>query len=280
MKQNSYEDSNGLYLVPTPIGNLEDMTFRAIKVLSQSDCIYCEDTRTSSKLLSHYSIKTKTRSLHEHNEEERISEIKSALDERKMVSIISDAGMPNICDPGFKVIKSLIDENYKVVSLPGANAFISALAASGLDSSCFTFLGFFEKKDARAKEVLRKVSTMNMTVGFYESPHRINKTLCLIKEELGDINIVISREISKKFETIYRGKISEFMDIKFKGEIVLLLEKINFNEQLPLEKYIEKELDNGLSGKTLVKAIAIKTDYSKNKIYNKYLDIINNDNFE
>ncbi len=271
--QKSYEDERGLYLVPTPIGNLEDMTFRAINTLKTSEVIYCEDTRTSSKLLNHFEIKTTTKSLHEHNEESRILEIKTMLDAGKKVSIISDAGMPNICDPGYKVIKSLIDENYKVISLPGANAFISAIASSGLNSTNFAFFGFFERKDTKAKEILNTISSLKVTAGFYESPHRINKTLKLIHNELGNINVVISREISKKFETIYRGSIEDFIDLEYKGEIVLLLE-CGMNEvDLSLEDYINQELEKGNYGKNLVKAVAAKSAYNKNEIYDKYLEM-------
>lgn len=273
--QKSYENENGLYLVPTPIGNLEDMTFRAINTLLSSDIIYCEDTRTSMKLLNHFEIKTPTKSLHEHNEEERIDEIKSLLDENKKVSIISDAGMPNICDPGFKVIKALIDENYKVISLPGANAFISSIASSGLNSNSFAFFGFFERKESKAIELLNSLSTLEITAGFYESPHRINKTLNLILNELGNINIVISREISKKFETIYRGNITEFVDLDYKGEIVLLLELKQKSDELTLEEYIQQEIDKGNYGKDLVKAVVAKSDYNKNEVYDKYLEMKN-----
>lgn len=269
--QKSYEDENGLYLVPTPIGNLEDMTFRAIKTLSTSSIIYCEDTRVSMNLLRHFDISTKVKSLHEHNEEQRIAEIKQALDEGNKISIISDAGMPNICDPGYKVIASLIEDGYKVISLPGANAYITALASSGLNTTNFAFFGFFERKDSKAIEILNSVSKLKMTIGFYESPHRINKTLKLIEKELGNINIVISREISKKFETIYRGKISEFSELEYKGEIVLLLEFDGSDDKLSIEEYIKQEIEKGNYGKNLVKAIAAKTEYGKNEIYDTYL---------
>lgn len=269
--QKSFENESGLYLVPTPIGNLEDMTFRAINILSSSSVIYCEDTRTSSKLLNHFEIKTKTLSLHEHNEEQRIDEIKTRLDNNEKVSMISDAGMPNICDPGFKVIKQLTDEGYNVVCLPGANAFISAVAASGLNSTRFAFFGFFERKESKAVELLNSISSMKMTAGFYESPHRINKTLKLIHEELGNINVVISREISKKFETIYRGQVLDFIDIEYKGEIVLLIECGQEITSLTLEEYINQELEKGNYGKNLVKAVAAKSDFNKNEIYDMYL---------
>ncbi len=271
--QKSYEDENALYLVPTPIGNLEDMTFRAISTLQTSDVIYCEDTRTSAKLLNHFEIKVPTKSLHEHNESERIDEIKRYLDEGKKISVISDAGMPNICDPGYKVIKALVDSNYKVISLPGANAFICAVAASGLNSLNFAFFGFFERKESKAVEVLNLLASLNITAGFYETPHRINKTLMLILKHLGDINIVISREITKKFETIYRGKVSEFTDIAYKGEIVLLLECNGSSEELSLEDYVRQEIENGNYGKNLVKAVVAKSSYNKNEIYEMYLKL-------
>ncbi len=274
MIQKSYEKSNVLYLVPTPIGNLEDITFRALNILKTSDIIYCEDTRTSLPLLRHFEIDKKLVSLHEHNEESRINEIKKNLDEGMQLSIISDAGMPNICDPGFKVIRELTLQGYHVISLPGANAFITALASSGLNTSHFAFFGFFERKETKAVEVLNSLSNTNVTAGFYESPHRINKTLKLIYDTLGDVNTVISREISKKFETIYRGRVSEFIDLQYKGEIVLLIECEKSNNSISLDELINDEINKGNSGKRLVKAISAKSDYNKNEIYDRYLEII------
>ncbi len=273
MIQKSYEQSNVLYLVPTPIGNLEDITFRALNILKTSDIIYCEDTRTSLPLLRHFEIEKKLVSLHEHNEEGRISEIKKHLDAGLQLSIISDAGMPNICDPGFKVIRELVQSGYHVVSLPGANAFITALASSGLNTSQFAFFGFFERKESKAVELLNNLSNSSFTAGFYESPHRINKTLQLIYDTLGDVNTVIAREISKKFETIYRGKVSKFIDLAYKGEIVILIECEKQANKVSLEALINAEIEKGNYGKTLVKAVAAKSDYNKNEIYDKYLEI-------
>lgn len=273
--QKSYEKDNILYLVPTPIGNLDDMTFRAVSILKASDIIYCEDTRTSLKLLKHFDISSKLVSLHDHNEEGRINEIKQHLDDNKCISIISDAGMPNICDPGFKVVRDLIENDYTVVSLPGANAFVTAIASSGLNSTRFAFFGFFERKESRAKEVLYELSKSNFTAGFYESPHRINKTLKLIYETLGDVKVVVAREISKRYETIYRDNVSKLIDTEFRGEIVLLIECSVVSEDKDLKTLIEEEIASGNYGKSLVKALAAKTNYNKNDIYEKYIEITN-----
>lgn len=275
MIQKSYEKKNVLYLVPTPIGNLEDMTFRALNILKSSDIIYCEDTRTSLPLLRHFEIDKRLVSLHEHNEEARIEEIKNNLDAGMQLSIISDAGMPNICDPGFKVIRDLTNNGYNVVSLPGANAFITAVASSGLNTTQFAFFGFFERKTSKAVEVLTFLKQTNFTAGFYESPHRINKTLKLVLDTLGDINIVIAREISKKFETIYRGCVSEFVDLDYKGEIVLLLECILETNESSLEELVSEEIAKGNYGKSLVKAVVAKSEYNKNEVYEMYLTLKN-----
>ncbi len=273
MIQNSYDGSNCLYLVPTPIGNMEDITYRAINILKNSDIIYCEDTRVSRKLLDFYQIKSKLTSLHEHNEESKVAEIKANLDNGLKLSVISDAGMPNICDPGFKIVKELVNSNYNVVALPGANAFITALASSGLSTAHFSFYGFFERKESKALELLNSLKNIDITAGFYESPNRINKTLKLIESTLGNVNVVIAREISKKFETIYRGPINEFSDLSFKGEIVLLVECIKSEDELSLEELIITEIKNGNYGKNLVKTISAISNYRKNEIYDKYIEL-------
>ncbi len=273
MIQNSYDGSNCLYLVPTPIGNMEDITYRAINILKNSDIIYCEDTRVSRKLLDFYQIKSKLTSLHEHNEESKIAEIKANLDNGLKLSVISDAGMPNICDPGFKIVKELVNSNYNVVALPGANAFITALASSGLSTAHFSFYGFFERKESKALELLNILKNTDITAGFYESPNRINKTLKLIESTLGNVNVVIAREISKKFETIYRGPVNEFSNLSFKGEIVLLVECIKSEDELSLEELIITEIKNGNYGKNLVKTISAISNYRKNEIYDKYIEL-------
>ncbi len=275
--QISYEKDCCLYLVPTPIGNLQDMTFRAIDVLKKSDIIYCEDTRTSLPLLRHYDIRTKLISLHEHNEENRIQEIKDNLDQGMSLSIISDAGMPNICDPGFKVVNELVSQGYSVVSLPGANACITALAASGMSTENFIFKGFFPKKQSNINKMLEELKKISASVVFYESCHRINKTLYKIYDKLGDVKIVIAREISKKFETYYRGNVSEFLDLEYKGELVIILELIKLDDVYDIDQMILERIDS-MKSKELVKEVTEITNGNKNEIYKRYLELKEREN--
>ncbi len=262
-----------LYIVPTPIGNLEDFTFRAVKVLQESDAIFCEDTRVTIKLLNSYEIKTKLHSLHEHNEMSRLEMIKNYLDEEKQIVLVSDAGTPCISDPGTKIINQLLKEGYEVTALPGATAFTTALSASGFDTSKFSFYGFFERKQQKAVKQLKTLIGNDQLSVFYESPHRINKTLQLIYETLGDVKVCLGRELTKYYEQYYRGNISQFLETQFKGELVLILDKVP-----ALEKNIVEEVQNlyerGYSQKDIIKML--KDEFNKNDIYREYLKIKNN----
>ena len=216
-----------LFIVPTPIGNLKDITIRAIDTLQTVDIIYAEDTRTSSKLLSHYEISTPMQSFHMHNEHAKVNNIVSGLKQGKTGAIISDAGTPGISDPGFSLIRACVENDIEVECLPGPTALIPALINSGFPCEKFSFEGFLPAKKGRTKR-LKEISTQNKTMIFYESPHRLIKTLKDFFEYFGTKRQVsVSREISKKFEETIRGTLSQAIDHfeknKPKGEFVIVL---------------------------------------------------------
>ena len=216
-----------LYFVPTPVGNLEDMTFRAINTLKEVDLILCEDTRTSGILLKHFDISNPTRSYHLHNEHHTTEKIISELLDGKNIALITDAGTPGISDPGYLLAKAASDQNIEMLCLPGATAFVPALVVSGLPNNEFFFAGFLPQKKGRQTK-LKELSELGKTIVLYESPHKINTTLEQIKEFFGEqTKVSLSREISKKFEETKRGTISELIDFSksktLKGEIVLII---------------------------------------------------------
>ena len=216
-----------LFIVPTPIGNLKDITIRAIETLQSVDTVYAEDTRTSSKLLNHYEIKTPMQSFHMHNEHAKLENIISSLKQGKTGAIISDAGTPGISDPGFSLVRACIKNGIEVECLPGPTALIPALINSGFPCEKFSFEGFLPAKKGRTKR-LKEIAVQEKTMIFYESPHRLIKTLKDFSQYFGVENQVsVSREISKKFEQTIRGTISQaiqyFEKIKPKGEFVIVL---------------------------------------------------------
>lgn len=218
-----------LYIVATPIGNLGDVTFRALEVLKSVDVILCEDTRVTGKLLSHYEIKTSTMSYHQHSDDKKVKEIVALLEEGKDLALVTDAGTPGVSDPGNKLV-SHITCNMKhitVVGLPGASAVVTALSVSGFPTDKFTFLGFPPHKNKR-KKFFSELAENKYTVVFYESSHRIGKALKDLEEVLdSDRQICICRELTKKFESIYRGTIEEILEmgISEKGEFVVVVSR-------------------------------------------------------
>ncbi len=217
-----------LYLVPTPIGNLKDMTFRAIETLNESDLILAEDTRNSGILLKHYEISTPMRSYHAHNEHKVTEEIIKQILEGKMYSLITDAGSPGISDPGYLLAKACVENGIEVIALPGATAFVPALTVSGLISNEFIFVGFLPVKKGRQTK-LNELKEEKRTLIFYESPHKITRTLKDLAEVFGtERKASLSREITKKFEETIRGTLSEIHKISetrnLKGEMVLVVE--------------------------------------------------------
>jgi 16S rRNA (cytidine1402-2'-O)-methyltransferase len=222
---------SALYLVATPIGNLEDITLRALRVLKEVDLIACEDTRQTQKLLSHYGIKTRTVSYHEHNEMTKAAELVVDLESGAKIALVTDAGMPGISDPGFRLIALAIRHHVPVVPIPGASAFLAALVASGLPSDSFRFSGFLPAKSGQRRKLLESVRDSPRTQVFYEAPHRLFETLADVAEVLGaERHVVVAREVTKIHEEFLRGRALEVLDqLKsrgdVKGEITLLIAK-------------------------------------------------------
>ena len=218
-----------LYLVATPIGNLDDITLRAIKVLGEVNLIACEDTRHTRKLLTHFGINTRTISYHEHNERERASELLERLKNNEGIAVVSDAGTPGISDPGFRLVRVAIENDIRVVPVPGAVAFVNALVASGLPSDEFFFAGFLPSRATARRSKLRELQLLPATLIFYEAPHRLAASLRDAAEILGQRNAVVARELTKVHEEIARGTLGELADRygseNVRGEIVLVIER-------------------------------------------------------
>jgi 16S rRNA (cytidine1402-2'-O)-methyltransferase len=225
-----------LYLVATPIGNLEDITLRAIRVLKEVDVIACEDTRQTQKLLNHYGVSTRTISYHEHNEMTRAAELVKEMQEGASVALVTDAGMPGISDPGFRLISLAIRHHVSVVPIPGASAFLAALVASGMPTDSFRFSGFLPAKRGERRAALEAIKTSPRTQVFYEAPHRIVEALADVCEVLGNArHVVIAREVTKLHEEFLRGRAGEVLETLrardgVKGEITLLIGKAEENE--------------------------------------------------
>ena len=275
MRQKSYDDSASLYLIPTPIGNLDDITVRALKTLETVDFILCEDTRETGKLLSKYNIKKKLVSCHEFNEEKIKSNVVDELRSGKNIGLVTDQGTPIISDPGYIITREVINNGLNVISLPGATAFVPALTSSGISPSPFIFYGFLNSKDSKQKSELVALKNLKYTMIFYESVHRIKDTLSNMLEVLGDRNISINREISKIHEEICRGKISELIDLvdDMKGEFVIIVEGntdvVDFSH-LTVAEHIKLYLDDGMSEKDAIKLVAKERNVAKSIIYKEY----------
>jgi len=268
-----------LYLVATPIGNLSDISMRALQTLREVDLIACEDTRHTKKLLNHYVISTRTVSYHEHNERERAEELGQLLKEGKNVAVVSDAGTPAINDPGFHVVKEAIKCGARVVSIPGACAFISALVVSGLPTDEFYFGGFLPSKSNARRAKLLSVKTSQATLIFYESPHRLSQSLGDAYEVLGEREAVVARELTKLHEEISRGTLSEliekFSGKEIRGEIVLLIDRNEIKvEGKEKEKSIAElvaELENeGLDTRAALKRVARELGLSRSEVYRRF----------
>lgn len=224
-----------LYLVATPIGNLEDITQRALRVLGEVDVIACEDTRRTRVLLDHYGIKTRMLSYHEHNERDRAAELGELLEKGASVAVVSDAGTPGISDPGFRVVNAAMERGARVVPVPGPTAFVAALVASGLPTDEFFFGGFLPSRAAQRRTRLEQVRGLSTTLVFYESPHRLADALVDAREILGDRAAAVVRELTKIHEEIARGRLSELArrfasEGRARGEIVLIIDRAVINE--------------------------------------------------
>ncbi|MDA9472149.1 16S rRNA (cytidine(1402)-2'-O)-methyltransferase [Enterococcus sp. 5H] len=283
-KQKSFDSGNSgvLYLVPTPIGNLEDMSFRCINMLKEATIIASEDTRNTQKLLNHFEISTPQISFHEHNYKERIPQFIQRLEAGEVIAQVSDAGMPSISDPGHELVAACIEANLKVIALPGPSAGITALIASGLMPQPFTFYGFLPRKKKEQIEVLERLKTDVPTQIFYESPHRIATTVKHFSEVFGtERKAVICRELTKLHEEYLRGTLEELSkylaDHTLKGECCLLVEGFsgtadegNEDLALPLKEHIELLINAGSSSKEAIKEVAKLRGLKKQEVYKEY----------
>ncbi len=272
-------DSPLLYLIATPIGNLQEMSPRALEILSQTDYIAAEDTRNSGQLMAHFSIKKPFISCHEHNENEAADQIISLLKEGKKVCYMSDAGYPTVSDPGQRLVTRCIKEGIKVSVTSGPSAAINALSISGLDTTHFYFEGFLPAKESEKRAELKDLAFRKETIIFYESPHRIGKTLALMAELLGNRQACICRELTKVHEEVIRGTLEEFLSIdedSLRGEIVIVVEGAHQNQANSLDeegliKEIEKRVKEGKKAKEAVKEVSLQFGISKNQAYELYL---------
>jgi 16S rRNA (cytidine1402-2'-O)-methyltransferase len=270
-----------LYVVPTPIGNLKDITLRAIEVLESADMIAAEDTRQSLKLLNHFNIRKPLVSYHKFNEQNKSGSIVQLLKEGKNIALISDAGTPGISDPGSIIIKKCLEEKIDFVVLPGATAVIPALVYSGLDTTKFIFRGFFPRETKERRKVLDEISEREETIIFYEAPHRLLDALTFICENMGNRNLAVCRELTKIHEEIFRGTIKEavshFSSKQIKGEIVLVIEgkskeaileeKKSKWENMPIRDHIISYMELGKSKKESIKLVSNERGLPKSEIY-------------
>lgn len=264
-----------LYLIPTPLGNLDDITIRALKTLELVDVILCEDTRETGKLLSKYHIKNKLVSCHEYNEEKMTKKVLGFLESGMNIGLVTDQGTPLISDPGYKIVEFVAQNAYNIVSLPGPTAFVPALTMSALPPQPFLFYGFLNAKEGKQKNELEILKNYPFTIIFYEAPHRLLKTLNNMLNILGDRKICVVKEISKKFETSYRGTITEILSkiVEPKGEFVIIVsgnqQKQEFNE-LSVEEHVHLYMEDGLSTNEAIKKVAQERNISKSVIYKEY----------
>lgn len=287
-QQKSFERENEkgiLYLVPTPIGNLEDMTFRAIRIMKEADLIAAEDTRNTKKLCNYFEIETPVTSYHEHNKESSGHKLLEKIKDGAKIALVSDAGMPTISDPGTELVVEAIAEGLTVVPLPGANAALTALIASGIQPQPFYYYGFLQRGKKEKKKELEVLSKQTATIVLYESPHRLKETLTVMLEGLGDRKIVLCRELTKKYEEFIRGTISEALvwaqNEEVRGEFVLIIEGASLSaieegethwwEKLSLTDHVEHYVsEENMNSKEAIKQTAKDRGMQKRDVYQAY----------
>jgi 16S rRNA (cytidine1402-2'-O)-methyltransferase len=275
--------SGKLYLCGTPIGNLEDITFRVLETLKSCDVVYAEDTRHSIRLLNHFGISKPLHSYHDHNQEQAGNEIISKVQKGEKVALITDAGMPGISDPGENLVVKCIESDTPFEIIPGVTAFSMALVGSGFSTGQFVFEGFLSRDKRQKRKHIERLKYERRTLLFYESPHRLKETLRLLFEGLGDRKAVVARELTKKFETFQRGNLSELMEFydsgTIKGEIVIVLEGsetdaepvVDFSE-IPIKERYESLMEGGLDNKEAMKVIAKERNMKKSDVYSLLLE--------
>lgn len=277
-RQKSFENQKStLYLVATPIGNLNEMTYRAVDILKKVDFIAAEDTRNTIKLLNYFEITTKLMSHHEHNLVTSIPKIIQLLLNGHDLALVSDAGYPAISDPGYELVKECINNDINVVPISGANACLDALVVSGITPQPFLFYGFLDHLDKRKKKELDSLKKYKETIVFYEAPHRIKKTLSIMLDIFGNRNIALCREITKKHEEINRGSIEEILSVvdDMKGEMVIVVEGNKEIEEehvfdQSIQEHVDEYIEKGMSTKDAIKEVAKQRNISKNIVYQEY----------
>ena len=286
---NNNKDEGILYICGTPIGNLKDITFRVLEVLKKVKLIAAEDTRHTKKLLNFYKIDTPLTSYFEYNKFKKAPYLIERLKEGEEIALVSDAGMPGISDPGYILINLALENNIKIIPIPGVSALITALTVSGLPTERFVFEGFITRKSKKRREYLKKIENEEKTIIFYEAPHRLKKTLKDILDVLGDRKIAIARELTKKYEEIIRGNLSQILeeisDKKIKGEITLIVQGkiqkkgniITSKDKQIMENYLKKLSKEGYSDKEIIKISKEKLNFPKNVIYKKLLEMKNSE---
>ena len=274
-RQKSYDNSPSLYLIPTPIGNMEDITLRSINVLKMVDIILCEDTRITGELLSKLDIKKKLIHSDDHNENDLKEMVLGKLKEGLNIGLVTDRGTPIISDPGYKIVEYVSKNGYNVISLPGPTAFVPAITASGLNPQPFLFYGFLNSKKSKREKELESLKKLPYTIILYEAPHRIHEMLESLLLVFGDRRIALNREISKKYEEIIRGNISEVLEVvdTLKGEMVVVVEgnveSEDYSSMTVLE-HINLYLEDGMSEKDAIKKVAVERGVPKSVIYKEY----------
>jgi hypothetical protein len=275
MRQNSYDNSPSLYLIPTPVGNMEDITLRAIHTLEMVDFLLCEDTRVTSELLHKLNIKKKLIHSDDHNEDSLKEMVLSKLQEGNNIGLVTDRGTPIISDPGYKIVEYVTSHGFNVISLPGPTAFVPALTMSGINPAPFLFYGFLNSKDSKRKKELETLKKLPYTIILYEAPHRIQDMLTSLLEVFGNRKIALCREISKKYEEAIRGTITDVLEVvdSIKGEMVVVvegnLEQEDYSSMTILE-HIRLYLEDGMSEKEAIKKVAVERDIPKSVVYKEY----------
>ncbi len=277
MWQKSYDNSPSLYLIATPIGNMEDMTIRSIHLLKDLEVLFCEDTRVTQLLLQHYGIRNKKLiSLHDHNEDVVKEKVIYFLKLGQSVGLVTDRGTPIISDPGYKTVQYVSSNGFSVIALPGANAFVPALIVSGIAPQPFTFYGFLDSKDSKRRKELESLKYVDHSLIFYEAPHRILKTMQVMLEIFGDREVSLSREISKRFESVYRGNISALLPTleNIKGEFVVVVSgyqgEVIDHESLDIFEKVNLYISNGLDTMSAIKLVASLYHLKKSDVYAIY----------
>ncbi|RIN23824.1 16S rRNA (cytidine(1402)-2'-O)-methyltransferase [Staphylococcus succinus] len=274
-----------LYLVGTPIGNLADITYRAVKILKEVDLIACEDTRVSKKLCAHYEISTPLKSYHEHNKAQQTEYLIEQLREGISIALVSDAGLPLISDPGYELVVAAREHQIKVETVPGPNAGLTALMASGLPSFTYTFLGFLPRKEKQKQEILEKRMYEDSTLIIYESPHRVKDTLKTIQKVDKNRKVSLGRELTKKFEQITTSNVGDLLNqlqeglIPTKGEFVLLIEgavaveDTSWFEEMTIVEHVNYYIDQDMKTKAAIKQVAEIRHMKTGEVYDVYHNV-------